>query len=110
MMISTESLNALHQSVTMSSREIAEMTGNTHGEVKRLIKSLETAQRLSQPLTAWDYEADGTVRQEYRLNKRDSVLAVAGLYGGSARSLAGAGKSGASARFHQSGRSGARLG
>ncbi|UQY42577.1 phage antirepressor KilAC domain-containing protein [Mixta hanseatica] len=79
MMISTESLNALHQSVTMSSREIAEMTGNTHGEVKRLIKSLETAQRLSQPLISWDYDADGATRQEYRLNKRDSVLAVARL-------------------------------
>lgn len=79
MMISTESLNALHQSVTMSSREIAEMTGNTHGEVKRLIKSLETAQRLSQPLIPWDYETEGAVRQEYRLNKRDSVLAVARL-------------------------------
>ncbi|MEN4767517.1 phage antirepressor KilAC domain-containing protein [Duffyella gerundensis] len=80
MMISTESLNSLHQSVTMSSREIAELTGITHGEVKRLINSLETAQRLTEPLTAWDYEsASGEVRQEYRLNKRDSLLAVARL-------------------------------
>lgn len=47
MMISTESLKSLEQSVTMSSRELAQMTGITHGEVKRLIKSLETAQRLS---------------------------------------------------------------
>lgn len=64
----------------MSSREIAELTGITHGEVKRLIKSLETAQRLTEPLVGWDEEsASGEVRQEYRLNKRDSLLTVARL-------------------------------
>ncbi len=79
MMISTESLKSLEQSVTMSSRELAQMTGITHGEVKRLIKSLETAQRLSQPLSVNEYEREGEVRQEYRLCKRDSLLAVARL-------------------------------
>lgn len=79
MMISTENLNSLNQSVTMSSREIAKMTGITHGEVKRLIKSLETAQRLSQPLSVNAYENAGEMRQEYCLNKRDSLLAVARL-------------------------------
>ncbi|MBD8182244.1 phage antirepressor KilAC domain-containing protein [Pantoea agglomerans] len=79
MMISTESLKSLEQSVTMSSRELAQMTGITHGEVKRLIKSLETAQCLSQPLSVNEYEREGEVRQEYRLCKRDSLLAVARL-------------------------------
>lgn len=78
-MISTEHLNSLNQSVTMSSREIARMIGISHGEVKRLIKSLETAQRLSQPITVSHYERDGEMRQEYWLNKRDSLLAVARL-------------------------------
>lgn len=79
MMISTASLKSLEQSVTMSSRELAQMTGIAHGEVKRLFKSLETAERLSQPIIVNDYEREGEVRQEYRLNKRDSLLAVARL-------------------------------
>lgn len=79
MMISTESLSALNASMMMSSREIAHVTGITHGEVKRLVKSLETAQRLSQPLTVNLYKHQGEVRQEFHLNKRDSLLAVARL-------------------------------
>jgi len=79
MMMLTENLNSLDQSVTMSSREIAKMTGITHGEVKRLIKSLETAQRLSNPIMVNLYEREGEMRQEYCLNKRDSLLAVARL-------------------------------
>ncbi len=69
--------NSLDQSVTMSSREIATLTGITHGEVKRIIKSLETAQRLSQPLVVNQFEREGESYQEYLLNKRDSLLAVA---------------------------------
>ncbi len=79
MMMSTENLNTLDQSVTMSSREIAKLTGITHGEVKRLIKSLETAQRLTQPIMINLYEHEGEMRQEYCLNKRDSLFAVARL-------------------------------
>ena len=79
MMISTESLAALNATLLMSSREIARITGITHGEVKRLIKSLETAQRLSQPVTVNHYEHEGETRQEFQLNKRDSLLAVARL-------------------------------
>ncbi|QDY44064.1 phage antirepressor KilAC domain-containing protein [Candidatus Pantoea soli] len=79
MMIATESLSALNASLLMSSREIARLTGITHGEVKRLIKSLETAQRLSQPVTVNLYEHEGEQRQEFQLNKRDSLLAVARL-------------------------------
>lgn len=79
MMFSTENLSALNASVLMSSREIARLTGITHGEVKRLIKSLETAQRLSQPVTINLYEHEGEMRQEFCLNKRDSLLAVARL-------------------------------
>ncbi|RPD94689.1 hypothetical protein BBB56_20370 [Candidatus Pantoea deserta] len=79
MMFSTENLSALNASVLMSSREIARLIGITHGEVKRLIKSLETAQRLSQPVTINLYEHEGEMRQEFCLNKRDSLLAVARL-------------------------------
>lgn len=79
MMISTENFNSLNQPATMSSREIAKMTGITHGEVKRLIGSLETTQRLSQPVAVSLYERDGEMRQEYFLNKRDSLQAIARL-------------------------------
>lgn len=79
MMISTETLSAQHAPLHMSSRELAQVTGITHGEVKRLIKSLETAQRLSQPITMTLYEHQGEMRQEFQLNKRDSLLAVARL-------------------------------
>ncbi|MCE0491108.1 phage antirepressor KilAC domain-containing protein [Pantoea sp. Mb-10] len=79
MMISMDNLSALNPGLTMSSREIARVTGNTHGEVKRLIKSLETAQRLSQPVTVNQFEHEGEMRQEFLLNKRDSLLAVARL-------------------------------
>lgn len=69
--------HSMDQSVTMSSREIATLTGITHGEVKRIIKSLETAQRLSQPLVVDEFEREGERYQEFLLNKRDSLLAVA---------------------------------
>ncbi len=79
MMISTSKLSSLQPSVMMSSREIAQMIGITHGEVKRFIKSLETTQRLSQPLAVGLYEREGEMRQEFCLNKRDSLLTVARL-------------------------------
>ncbi|WP_312456991.1 phage antirepressor KilAC domain-containing protein [Pseudescherichia sp.] len=79
MMIPFESLNSLDQSATMSSREIAALTGITHGEVKRIVKSLETAQRLSEPVRVAMFERDGESYQEFLLNKRDSLLAVARL-------------------------------
>lgn len=58
MMISTSKLSLLQPAVMMSSREIAQMIGITHGEVKRFIKSLETTQRLSQPLAVGLYELE----------------------------------------------------
>nr|WP_318382410.1 phage antirepressor KilAC domain-containing protein [uncultured Enterobacter sp.] len=79
MMIPNESLNSLEQSAAMSSREIAVLTGTTHGEVKRIIMSLETAQSLSQPVSVGLFERDGESYQEFFLNKRDSLLTVARL-------------------------------
>ncbi len=76
MVIPVENFQSHDQLVTMSSREIAKMTGIAHTEVKRMVKSLETAQRLSQPVTASAYEREGETRQEFLLNKRDSLLTV----------------------------------
>ncbi|WP_039055333.1 phage antirepressor KilAC domain-containing protein [Enterobacter sp. Bisph1] len=79
MVIPGENISAQHVLATISSREIAKLTGVTHGEVKRMVKSLETAQRLSQPVNEHMYEREGETRLEFLLNKRDSVLTVARL-------------------------------
>ncbi|NIY46799.1 phage antirepressor KilAC domain-containing protein [Cedecea colo] len=79
MVIPLESLSSHDRSPIMSSREIARLTGITHKEVKRMVKSLETAQRLSQSVTTNQYEQEGEMRQEYLLNKRDSLLTVASV-------------------------------
>jgi phage regulator Rha-like protein len=62
---------------TMSSREIAELTGSNHSDVKRSIQRLDADQLLTQPLAEFDFEHNGNIYQEYRLNKRDSILVVA---------------------------------
>jgi len=77
MMISVNTLHAQNRAVTMSSRELAKLMGVAHTEVKRMVKSLETAQRLSSPVTGNQYEYDGEMREEFLLNKRDSLLTVA---------------------------------
>lgn len=79
MVIPLDILNSNERMPTMSSREIAKLTGIAHTEVKRMVKSLETAQRLSQPVQTQLYEREGEMRQEFMLNKRDSVLTVARL-------------------------------
>ncbi|WP_312947165.1 phage antirepressor KilAC domain-containing protein [Superficieibacter sp.] len=79
MMITFDSQRSLDQSALMSSREIATLTGITHGEVKRIINGLDTAQRFSQPVTVSLYEREGETYQEFFLNKRDSLLAVSRL-------------------------------
>ncbi|WP_413741353.1 phage antirepressor KilAC domain-containing protein [Sodalis sp. RH15] len=79
MKISAAGFETLHQTVSMSSRELADLTGTPHGEVTRLIKSLETSRRFPQPLCTSDYQREGKIRQEYQLNKRDSLMVIARL-------------------------------
>lgn len=79
MVIPLESFSSHDRSPIMSSREIARLTGIAHKEVKRMVKSLETAQRLSQSVMTNQYEQEGEMRQEFLLNKRDSLLTVASV-------------------------------
>ncbi|TCV98749.1 phage antirepressor YoqD-like protein [Biostraticola tofi] len=79
MMISAVGFETLHQTASMSSRELAEMAGTSHAEVKRLIKSLETTGRVSQPMAVAEYQRDGQRYQEYQLNQRDSLTVIARL-------------------------------
>ena len=77
MMISAVGFETANPTASMSSRELAELIVTSHGEVKRLIKSLETAQRLTQPPRPVDYQRQGETYQEYLLNKRDSLMVIA---------------------------------
>ncbi|MCK5866675.1 Rha family transcriptional regulator [Marinobacter sp. MA] len=64
---------------TMSSREIAELTGSRHDNVKRSAERLAADHILTSPLEGSDYEHRGNIYQEYRFNKRDSLVLVARL-------------------------------
>lgn len=79
MMISAADFETLHPTASMSSRELAELIGIPHGEVTRLIKSLETGRSLSQPLRAVEYRREDKTCREYHLNKRDSLMVIARL-------------------------------
>ena len=70
---------ASQQGVTMSSREIADLTGSRHDAVRKSAERLATDQILTSPLAALDYEHRGNTYQEYRFNKRDSLVLVARL-------------------------------
>ncbi|CBG89362.1 phage regulatory protein/antirepressor Ant [Citrobacter rodentium] len=65
--------------VTMSSREIAALVQSKHGDVKRSAERLNAAGLLTAPLAQFDFEHNGNVYQEYRFNKRDSLVLVARL-------------------------------
>ncbi len=67
--------------VTMSSREIAVLTGSNHSDVRRSIERLSEANLLSQPLADTPYinEQNRQTYYEYHLNKRDSLVAVVRL-------------------------------
>ncbi|MBL5825391.1 phage antirepressor KilAC domain-containing protein [Serratia fonticola] len=74
-------MNQLTSSVlpTMSSREIAALVLSNHSDVKRSAERLHAAHLLTQPLAEFDFEHNGNVYQEYRFNKRDSLVLVARL-------------------------------
>ncbi len=67
------------QQLTMSSREIAELVGSRHDAVRKSAERLAADQILTSPLAASEYEHRGNVYQEYRFNKRDSLVLVARL-------------------------------
>ncbi|CAM8039276.1 phage antirepressor KilAC domain-containing protein [Leclercia adecarboxylata] len=65
--------------VTMSSREIADLVQSKHSDVKRSAERLVAAGVLTAPLAQFDFEHNGNIYQEYRFNKRDSLVVVARL-------------------------------
>jgi len=69
----------VNDAVTMSSREIAELVQSKHSDVKRSAERLVAGGVLTAPLAQFDFEHNGNVYQEYRFNKRDSLVVVARL-------------------------------
>ena len=69
----------VNDAVTMSSREIAELVQSKHSDVKRSAERLVSGGVLTAPLAQFDFEHNGNVYQEYRFNKRDSLVVVARL-------------------------------
>ena len=63
--------------LTMSSREIAELLNKNHSDIKRSAMRLQVNNLLTQPLAEFEFTHKGNVYNEYKLNKRDSVLLVA---------------------------------
>jgi phage antirepressor YoqD-like protein len=76
---STVAIPFVASAVTMSSREIAALVRSKHGDVKRSAERLNAAGILTAPLAQFDFEHNGNVYQEYRFNKRDSLVLVARL-------------------------------
>ncbi|MGL5040351.1 MAG: phage antirepressor KilAC domain-containing protein [Aeromonas sp.] len=72
---------AMNNEITMGTREIAEMLGKNHSDLKRSAERLAGSGIVNggQPLadTPYIHEQNGQTYFEYRLNKRDSLVLVA---------------------------------
>lgn len=63
--------------ITMGTREIADMLGKNHSDIKRSADRLSAAGILTQPLAELPFEHRGNTYTEYRLAKRDCLVLVA---------------------------------
>lgn len=68
-----------NQELTMSSRDIAELTGKRHDNVMTVIRDLITADILTPEIQELDYVHRGNTYKHFLLNKRDSFVVVARL-------------------------------
>lgn len=65
--------------LTMSSRDIAELTGKRHDNVMAVIRELIKAHILTSEIQELDYVHRGNTYKYFLLNKRDSLVLVARL-------------------------------
>lgn len=70
-------LIAMNTPLTMGTREIADLLGKNHSDIKRSAERLATAGVLTQPLAGSDFIHKGNTYTEYLLDKRDSTVLVA---------------------------------
>lgn len=64
---------------TMSSREVAELTGSRHDAVRKSARRLEADHILTSPLAESAFRTNSGSHQEFHFNKRDSLVLVARL-------------------------------
>lgn len=64
--------------LTMSSREIAELTGSTHDNVLKTVRSLVGRGVISGNETPYIHHQNGQTYSEFRLNYRDTMVVVSG--------------------------------
>lgn len=65
--------------LTMSSRDIAELTGKRHDNVMTVIRDLIEDHILTSEIQELDYIHRGNTYKQFLLNKRDSLILVARL-------------------------------
>lgn len=63
--------------MTMGTKQIAEMLGKNHSDIKRSAERLQSAGALTQPLAELIFEHKGNQYTQYMLNKLDSITLVA---------------------------------
>lgn len=66
------------QSLTMSSREIAELTGSTHDNVLKTIRGLVERGVVSGNETPYVHHQNGQTYNEFKLSYRDTMVVVSG--------------------------------
>lgn len=66
------------QSLTMSSREIAELTGSTHDNVLKTIRGLAERGVVSGNETPYVHPQNGQTYNEFKLSYRDTMVVVSG--------------------------------
>ncbi|MGL5451916.1 MAG: phage antirepressor KilAC domain-containing protein [Aeromonas sp.] len=67
---------AMNNEITMGTREIAEMLGKQHSNIKISAQRLAVSGVIG-TLATQEFSHNGNVYEEYRLNKRDSLVLVA---------------------------------
>jgi len=63
---------------TMSSREIAELTGSTHDNVLKTVRALVSKGVVSSNDTPYIHQQNGQVYREFLLSQRDTLVVVSG--------------------------------
>ncbi|MGL4756222.1 MAG: phage antirepressor KilAC domain-containing protein [Aeromonadaceae bacterium] len=63
--------------MTMGTKDIAELLGKNHSDIKRSAERLQSAGALTQPLAELIFEHKGNQYTQYMLNKLDSITLVA---------------------------------
>lgn len=74
------SVIALHggKAITMTSREIAELTGSTHDNVLKTVRGLVDRGVVSRNETPYTHPQNGQTYTEFRLSYRDTMVVVSG--------------------------------